>query len=113
MSFDDFLRDQRTIHAVVRKLTIIGESAVHVPGSICELNPDISWNDMRAMRNFVVHWDDHLPAHFHAKYGEYMVREMCGFTGDLATKIRRCQKPVLNGKFPFWNMFAPEIILDG
>jgi len=54
MSFDDFLRDQRTIDAVVRKLTIIGEAAVHVPDSICELNPDIPWNDMRAMWNFVV-----------------------------------------------------------
>lgn len=55
MNFDDFLRDQRTIDAVVRKLTITGEAAVHVPDSICELNPDIPWNDMRAMRNFVVH----------------------------------------------------------
>jgi uncharacterized protein with HEPN domain len=55
MSFDDFLRDPRTIDAVVRKLTIIGEAAVHVPDSICGKSPDVPWMDMRAMRNFVVH----------------------------------------------------------
>jgi uncharacterized protein with HEPN domain len=55
MSFEDFLRDGRTIDAVVRKLTIIGEAAVHVPDSICGESPDIPWIDMRTMRNFVVH----------------------------------------------------------
>lgn len=55
MSFEDFLRDTRTIDAVVRKLTIIGEAAVHVPDSVCGKSPDIPWIDMRAMRNFVVH----------------------------------------------------------
>jgi len=42
MSFEDFLRDSRTIDAVVRKLTIIGEAAVHIPDSICGESPDIS-----------------------------------------------------------------------
>ncbi len=55
MSFDDFLKDQRTIDAVVRKLTIVGEAAVHVPDTICGKSPDVPWIDMRAMRNFVVH----------------------------------------------------------
>ena len=55
MSYEDFHKDQRTIDAVVRKLTIIGEAANHVPDAICERNPDIPWVDMRAMRNFVVH----------------------------------------------------------
>ena len=55
MSFDDFIKDPRTIDAVVRKLTIIGEAAVHVPDTICRRSPDVPWIDMRAMRNFVVH----------------------------------------------------------
>jgi uncharacterized protein with HEPN domain len=55
MSFEDFLRDGRTIDAVIRKLTVIGEAAVHVPESICGESPDIPWIDMRAMRNFIVH----------------------------------------------------------
>ncbi len=55
MRFDDFIKDPRTIDAVVRKLTIIGEAAVHVPDMICRDSADVPWIDMRAMRNFVVH----------------------------------------------------------
>lgn len=55
MSFDDFLKDPRTIDAVVRKLTIIEEAAVHVPDVICKKSPEVPWIDMRAMRNFVAH----------------------------------------------------------
>ncbi|MBW1981277.1 MAG: DUF86 domain-containing protein [Deltaproteobacteria bacterium] len=55
MTFEDFVRDQRTIDAVVRRLTIIGEASAHMPEHICRQNPDIPWIDMRAMRNFVVH----------------------------------------------------------
>jgi len=47
MSFEDFLRDSRTIDAVVRKLTIIGETAVHIPDSFCEESPDMGVNQPR------------------------------------------------------------------
>jgi uncharacterized protein with HEPN domain len=55
MTFDEFLRDRRTVDAVVRRFTIIGEASVHMPENICKKNPHIPWADMRAMRNFVVH----------------------------------------------------------
>lgn len=55
MTFEEFVRDQRTIDAVVRRFTIIGEASNHVPERICLENPHVPWADMRAMRNFVVH----------------------------------------------------------
>lgn len=55
MTFEEFVQDQRTVDAVVRRFTIIGEAANRVPVEICAANPEIPWNDMRAMRNFVVH----------------------------------------------------------
>ncbi len=55
MSFEEFMHDRRTIDAVVRRFTVIGEAANHVPGEICTRHPEIPWADMRAMRNFVVH----------------------------------------------------------
>jgi uncharacterized protein with HEPN domain len=54
MDFQVFLRDPRTIDAVVRQLTIIGEAAGHVPDEVCRRCPEVPWMDMRAMRNFVV-----------------------------------------------------------
>lgn len=55
MSFEDFVNDRRTVDAVIRRFTIIGEAANHVPEEICSRYPAIPWADMRAMRNFVVH----------------------------------------------------------
>ena len=55
MTFEAFAGDQRTIDAVVRRFTVIGEAASHVPEEICLRTSKIPWADMRAMRNFVVH----------------------------------------------------------
>jgi len=55
MTYDDFLSHRKTVDAVIRNLIIIGEAAGHIPEEICQAHPTIPWNDMRAMRNFVVH----------------------------------------------------------
>ncbi|MHB8782778.1 MAG: HepT-like ribonuclease domain-containing protein [Desulfobacteria bacterium] len=55
MEFSHFVADRRTVDAVIRNLTVIGEAAARVPDEICSITPDIPWEDMRAMRNFVVH----------------------------------------------------------
>jgi len=55
MSFEDFTNDQKTVDAVIRNFIIIGEAAAHVPDDICFKHPEISWYEMRGMRNFVVH----------------------------------------------------------
>lgn len=36
MGLDQFIRDRRTVDAVVRNLMIIGEAAVHVPEEVCQ-----------------------------------------------------------------------------
>jgi len=55
MAFEAFKSDSRTVDAVIRNLTVIGEAASHVPEDIVLANPGIPWRDMRDMRNFVVH----------------------------------------------------------
>jgi len=55
MTFDDSVADRRTMDAVVRRLTIIGEAAARVPEFVCEKYRYIPWAEMRAMRNFIVH----------------------------------------------------------
>lgn len=55
MTSEDFAGDQRTVDAVVRRLTIIGEASTHIPAPVIKQNPDVPWDEMRAMRNFVVH----------------------------------------------------------
>ena len=55
ITYEDFVADRKTVDAVVRNLIIIGEASVHIPGGICTAHAEIPWQEMRAMRNFVVH----------------------------------------------------------
>lgn len=55
MTYEDFVSDRKTVDAVVRNMIIIGEAAVHIPEEICVAHAEIPWQDMSAMRNFVVH----------------------------------------------------------
>ena len=55
MTFEQFCVDRKTIDAVVRNLTIIGEAASNLPDDITTQYPDIPWREMRDMRNTIVH----------------------------------------------------------
>lgn len=50
-----FASDRRTIDAVVRNFTVIGEAARHVPAEITKRHAETPWQDMRDIRNVVVH----------------------------------------------------------
>ena len=55
MTCEQFATDRKTVDAVVRNLTIIGEAASNIPDSVQERYPDVPWDEMRRMRNIVVH----------------------------------------------------------
>lgn len=55
LSFDQFVKDEKTMEAVVRKLEIIGEAARNVPYDITNKHPEILWEKMVSMRNKVLH----------------------------------------------------------
>ncbi len=50
-----FAADQRTIDAVVRNLITLGEATRRIPPEVEQAQPHIPWNDIRDMRNVVVH----------------------------------------------------------
>jgi len=55
MTFEAFRADERTVDAVVRNLTVIGEAARYLPPEVEARYPEIPWARMRGIRNFVVH----------------------------------------------------------
>jgi uncharacterized protein with HEPN domain len=55
MEFKTFTGDRKTVDAVVRNLTIIGEAAVQIPEDLSLKHSEIPWYEMRGMRNLVVH----------------------------------------------------------
>jgi uncharacterized protein with HEPN domain len=50
-----FIRDDRTMDAVVRNFGIIGEAASHLPETLLVAHPEIPWSRMKGLRNLVIH----------------------------------------------------------
>ncbi|WP_135077074.1 DUF86 domain-containing protein [Terasakiella sp. SH-1] len=55
MKRKDFLRDDRTMDAVIRNLEIIGEATHHVPNKVRKHYKAVPWMALRHMRNFIAH----------------------------------------------------------
>jgi uncharacterized protein with HEPN domain len=54
-SLEEFVKDAKTVDAVIRNLEIMGEAAKHIPKRVKEKHPDIDWKAMAGMRNILTH----------------------------------------------------------
>jgi uncharacterized protein with HEPN domain len=54
-TFDEFIDDDKTIDAVVRNFTIIGEASTRIDEDIKIAYPLIDWIDIRGLRNRIIH----------------------------------------------------------
>lgn len=55
MTYNDFIKDVKTIDAVIRNFEIIGEAANRLPDDFKENYPEIDWHRIRGFRNRIVH----------------------------------------------------------
>jgi uncharacterized protein with HEPN domain len=55
MNLADFIADEKTVDAVVRNISVIGEAAKQPPEDFKDLHPEIPWSQMAGMRNRIVH----------------------------------------------------------
>lgn len=55
MSFEEFVNDDKTKSAVIRKLEIIGEASKNIPRDIRQKHKDLPWSDMAKMRDKIIH----------------------------------------------------------
>ena len=55
MTYEDFAADARTMDAVIRNLTTMGESTRWIPDTVLDAHPAVPWRTMRGVRNVVVH----------------------------------------------------------
>ncbi|BAS54122.1 conserved hypothetical protein [Leptolyngbya boryana IAM M-101] len=55
ITFEQFQADRKTISAVLYNLAMIGEAVRIIPPDLEASHPEIPWNDMRGMRNIVIH----------------------------------------------------------
>jgi len=55
MSYDEFVKDTKTVYAVIRAIEIIGEAVKNIPEETRKKYPDIPWRSMAGMRDKVTH----------------------------------------------------------
>lgn len=60
MNFQDFVDDDKTSSAVIKKFEIIGEAAKNIPEDIRARTPDIPWKEMAGMRDKLIHFMSYL-----------------------------------------------------
>ena len=53
--FEQFVADARTLNACVRSIEVIGEAARHITAETKQQFPQVPWQQMVALRNFVIH----------------------------------------------------------
>ncbi|MFQ6056861.1 MAG: DUF86 domain-containing protein [Methanosarcinales archaeon] len=55
MEYEDFIRDDKTIFAVIRAIEIIGEAVKNIPEDVKKEYPEIAWREIAGMRDKLIH----------------------------------------------------------
>jgi len=55
MSYDEFVKDTKTIYATIRSLEVIGEATKNISDDVRKIYPEIPWRKMAGMRDKVIH----------------------------------------------------------
>lgn len=55
MSFENFIQDDKTSSAVIRKFEIIGETVRNIPDWMREKYPHIPWKKIAGIRDKIIH----------------------------------------------------------
>jgi uncharacterized protein with HEPN domain len=53
--YDHFTKDRKTIDAVLRNLTVLGEASRNMPNSFTDQHPHIEWTKIARSRHIIVH----------------------------------------------------------
>jgi uncharacterized protein with HEPN domain len=56
MQYEQFVKDSRTIKAVIRSIEVIGEAVKNLSSEVKSLKPDVPWRDMARMRDKCIHF---------------------------------------------------------
>ena len=55
MDYEDFVKNKKTIYALIRAVEIIGEAVKKIPNPVRKRYSEIPWKDMTGMRDKLIH----------------------------------------------------------
>ncbi|MGB9935842.1 MULTISPECIES: HepT-like ribonuclease domain-containing protein [Thermodesulfovibrio] len=56
MNYEDFIKDDKTSSAVIRKFEIIGEASKNIPVNFKKKYSDVQWKEMAGFRDKLIHF---------------------------------------------------------
>lgn len=56
MSYDDFVKDDKTVSACIREIEVIGEATKQIPKEVTDKFEELPWSLMAKMRDKLIHW---------------------------------------------------------
>ena len=56
MSYEEFVRDDKTVSACIREIEVIGEATKQIPKEITTRFDELPWSLMAKMRDKLIHW---------------------------------------------------------
>ena len=69
MEYSQFVKDDKTVSAVIRKFEIIGEATKKLDRSITDQKPNVPWKKMAGMRDRLIH--DYFGVDLHLLWKTY------------------------------------------
>ena len=55
LTYDEFIKDRKTLNAVVRSIEIIGEASKNIPEAVKVKYKELPWKQMAGMRDKLIH----------------------------------------------------------
>jgi len=55
MNFEEFVKDRKTVNAVIRSLEVMGEAVKKIPVEIRDRYPEVPWKYIAGMRDKLIH----------------------------------------------------------
>ena len=55
ITYEEFVKDRKTLNAVVRSIEIIGEASKNLPGHLKTEYADLPWKEIAGMRDKLIH----------------------------------------------------------
>ena len=88
MTYEQFVKDSRTVKAVIRSLEVIGEAVKNLPPEVCSLAPEVPWRDMARIRDKCIHFFFSMDHEIVWLAATKSIPEIRRKIADLAEKIR-------------------------
>jgi uncharacterized protein with HEPN domain len=55
MTYEEFIKDRKTLNAVVRSIEIIGEASKNIPETMKAKHKELPWKQMAGMKDKLIH----------------------------------------------------------